>query len=121
MAKGWRGDTPDLILCSPAVRAYSTALAYVYENHWPIAILSLRKELFEAGIDAMLSLISDSHTLNRVWVFSHNPRINLLVQFITGNKIDNIVTGARVRIEFDIKQWREIEYAKGRLIDIVAP
>ncbi len=121
MARRWSGQTPDLILCSPAVRAYATALAYVHENQWRLASVRLCPELVDASPQTMLDLISETEDCDRLWVFGHNPGITLLAEFLTGEVIDNIVTGARASIHFDIEHWRQINTVKGQLVDINTP
>ena len=122
MANSWSGARPDIVLCSPAVRAYSTALAYIGENAWPLTLLRLEQALFEAGPDTLLKVLSGvDDEVQDVWLFGHNPGLNLLTETLTGAQCDNIVTAARVHLALTIAHWRDIQPYCGEVRQRVAP
>lgn len=121
MANQWQGEKPELILCSPAVRSYSTALAYMRERDWPLTLLELNTELFEADLTSLLEVITNISDYQRVWLFGHNPGLNLLTEHLTDTPIDNIVTSARAHLSLDVQHWHEAKKGCAKLLDLVTP
>lgn len=122
MARRRVGEAPDGILCSPAVRTYSTALAYIRENQWSLERLIIKDLLFEAGLADLLASIKSLDTrIKRVWLFGHNPGLNLLVEYLGIQTLGNIVTNGRVHLELPIDDWRRIEGTSARLVRYLRP
>ncbi len=110
LADRWQGEEPERVLCSPAVRAYSTALAYFWENQWHFEKLEIKPTLFEASLHTIhreISTLPDQ--IDNVWVFAHNPCLNAFVEYLAGASIDNIVTSGRVHLSLNIQRWSKIE------------
>lgn len=128
MAKGEIASPPDLILCSPAVRTYATAIAYMREQHWPDDRLSLVPVLYECSWQTLLQAISqiDSQTdlvVNSLWVVGHNPGLQGMAEYLLKKEIDNIVTSARLEFALPVNQWSELAVteAPARLINYCVP
>lgn len=105
MAERWEGEAPDLILCSPAVRTYSTALAYIEENDWPIESLKLHPNIYQADSDTLMKILHKLNGQSRVWLVGHNPGVSDLINYLTSRMDDDIDTGTRVHLACDIDSW----------------
>lgn len=100
---------PQLILCSPAVRTYSTAIAYIREQNWDINCLKLLPDIYEAQCRDLLSRLVDiDDQLKNVWLFGHNPGINELLGYLLQRPLENLVTAGVVELELNIVSWREL-------------
>jgi phosphohistidine phosphatase len=110
------------IISSPAIRAISTALVFApriavkYEN------VIINKNLYECGEEAILKVIqsTDNH-LDQIMLFGHNPDFGRLVNLLVPTKIDNFPTTAIAIITFNLQNWSEINYNKGKLLKLLIP
>jgi phosphohistidine phosphatase len=114
-----KGITPDLMLTSPAKRAFSTArrigkvLKYSKDN------IKMDKKLYHADEETILSIIrelKDKH--NVVMVFGHNPGLtDFINSFQTGElDIDNLPTCGIVAFELNISSWKDAAWGKGKIM-----
>lgn len=102
-------NCPQLILCSHSVRTYATALAYIEENSWPMSVLSLEPEIYEASGQTLLSILAEvNESVNSLWLVAHNPGLNLLAEYLLGEELENIVTSAQLHISLNIGNWKEL-------------
>lgn len=114
---------PELIICSPAIRAYASALAYCHELHWDPQSIIINRQLYEAGLTQLLNILkSTPDKCESVMLIGHNPGFNQLVSYLApDNSIDNVVTSARVGIALDIQSWHLIDQSCGTVSDITTP
>ncbi len=108
---------PQLILCSPAVRIYATAIAYINEQNWSIERLQLVPDIYESNCQELIDCLAniDDQT-DDVWLFGHNPSINSLIDYLLGAESGqttekSVVTGARIQIEMSIASWQYLRDA----------
>lgn len=121
MAKYFK-KIPDLVIASPAVRAYSTAISYFLENRWDISMLRLMPELFDAEMAALVSAIEAiEDDVHHLMLIAHNPSLNLFANFLNNDFDDNIVTAACLTWELDISYWRDLSENCGHLVEYVIP
>jgi phosphohistidine phosphatase len=115
-------EQPDLVLSSPASRAYATALIYVKECQLPLEMLRLCPELYAGDTQDVLKVLwalpEDVHDL---WLFGHNPGLNEVLAFLLGEEIVNIVTSAYVTVHVDVRAWPELRPDKGQLLHFNCP
>lgn len=115
---------PDLVLCSPAVRAWSTAVCYFEELHWNYQILTVEPRLVEANLQEILAVIHgvDDH-LQNLFLFGHNPGFNDLIHWLSDSKPehDNLVTSGRVTLTMDIRNWKSLDKATARITEWIVP
>lgn len=111
---------PDLILCSTAVRARTTAelVADECDSRPPIDYLP---SLYGAEPHAYLEAAGEADREAKiVMVVGHNPGIELLVAAVTGVR-ERMPTAAVAHIEFDVDSWEEVPDARGRLVSVWRP
>ena len=112
-----RNIQPDLLLSSPANRAYTTAQKIAKEIGYPVDNVSTSKEVYHAGSGGLLQLVrNQSDSINTLMIFGHNPGFTWFANSLTGEYIDNIPTCGIVAIEFDVESWSNIETGEGKLI-----
>lgn len=112
-----KGEQPDLLISSPAKRAFSTAKRIAKELGYPAKDIIKDKRLYMADVENFFSVISKAgKKVNKLMLFSHNYGITYFANYISGSNIDNIPTCGVVRIDLDLDSWKNIETQKGKLI-----
>jgi phosphohistidine phosphatase len=110
-------ESPDLMVSSPAKRAYGTAKRIAREIGYPLKKIVKDETLYMADTEEFISVIKDTpDKADKIMLFGHNYGITYFANHISGSNIDNIPTCGIVRIDFDIGSWNEIENSKGKLI-----
>jgi phosphohistidine phosphatase len=103
------GIVPDLIISSPAVRAFSTATIIAERIEYEINAIEKNKELYEASITSGLKVINGiSDKFNRVFLFGHNPTFTMLIDKLGGHQIANLPTCGVVGIRFELSSLEMI-------------
>ena len=111
-----KGEKPELLISSPAYRAFLTAKAFgeamgLVEND-----IIIDRTIYGAGAQQLLELVQNQDDLNKsIMLFGHNPTFTSFVNFLTGSNIMNVVTCGVVRIDFEFSSWTDIDFGSGRL------
>lgn len=108
---------PDLIVSSPALRAYTTCKYYADAFKYPQENIRKDINIFERGpkyVVALLQSMDDQYDF--VALFGHNPDMTSLFAYFTGDYVANIPTGGVFCVEFDIESWKDIDKVNGNLI-----
>ena len=100
--------SPDLILCSSAVRAHMTALLVAKASAYagkikqtPRLYLAEPKTYVE-----VLRQVDEKH--GHVLVVGHNPGLEALIEALTGEAM-MMPTAALVKVELPLKRWRDLD------------
>lgn len=115
---------PDLVLCSPASRAWSTALCYFQELNWNYDVLRMEPRLIEATQSQLLALLRTiEQDVATLFVFGHNPGFNDLLEFLTKPPLptDNLVTSGRVVLSLACNSWESLEPESAVITDWSVP
>lgn len=107
---------PDVIVCSPALRARQTAEAIAGRIALPAQQLLYRPEIYEAEPDALLDLIRDfDQDWQTVFLVGHNPGLTELGNQLAACDLDNLPTCALLVIDFKVSIWRQLAPGAGTL------
>ncbi len=102
-----QGLVPDLILCSTAKRARSTAKRVVAGGDFSCTP-QLLDEFYLAPADTYVEVLrQQASDHERILVIGHNPGLEELVLVLTGTSL-SLPTAALVQVEFDIDTWFEL-------------
>ena len=119
---GKKGVSPDLIVSSPALRAYYTARTFARGLNYPPEKLQCSETLYEASAGAYLQLVNElDNNLNVVMLFGHNPDLTTIVNLLGDKQIENVPTAGVVEIEFPFDNWQEIEINTGKTVSFEFP
>jgi phosphohistidine phosphatase len=113
-----RGQFPDRVWCSPAVRTRSTlaALGYDFTSR---AVDEPR--LYEASLDTLLDLVAEMRQLaGHALLVGHNPGLQDLMAFLLGPQAPAMVTCAHARLSIPDRPARPLR-GSGRLLEYWAP
>jgi len=112
---------PDFILCSSAVRAYTTALLAAKACTYKGKIKQTRK-LYLADPQAYIEVlrqVSKNHA--RVLVVGHNPGLETLIEALTGEAIA-MPTTALAYVELSLKRWSDLDMnTECKLVNVWRP
>ena len=113
-----RGIKPDLIISSPAVRAFTTALLFARNMNYNANTIILKQELYESTVNDYVSVFSEiDNKYYTVMLFGHNPIISNLVDQLTQSSNILMPTCCIAGIDFDVKNWKEIKIGNLFLFD----
>lgn len=105
---------PDIILSSPAVRAQATAEQVSEQIAYDPFKIHFNHEIYDASVRTLLEVVNN---MKREWqtvlIIGHNPSINYLAEYITGEAIGNMSTCGLVCIEFDEDDWSLLSEGTG--------
>jgi phosphohistidine phosphatase len=112
-----RGIKIDAFVSSPARRARKTAELFAKKYKKDKDDLSLKTELYMAGDDAFLDVVSKlDDRYDCVALFSHNPGLTDFANSLTDAHIDNIPTSGIFAVSADTKKWNKFREAKKNLL-----
>lgn len=101
---------PDLIISSPALRAYSTARTFAMILEYPLDKIVSSENIYEAGLNELIATLSKISDENRIVLLAgHNPGLTTLNNTISDEFIDNIPTCGVVSLNLDIKSWSDLK------------
>jgi phosphohistidine phosphatase len=111
---------PDLIVCSPAVRAKSTMEAAAKAAGYSCPI-EFNKTIYEAADDELIQLVrAQPDTASTVLLVGHNPGFESLASRLTGKRIQ-MVTCTAACISFQATRWSDVEDRQGKLDWLLKP
>jgi phosphohistidine phosphatase len=105
-----RGDRPDVILTSHAVRATATARAIATTLRCPDEIVRVDRTIYLASPERLLEVLRgqddrDTHVL----IVGHNPGITDVAKFLLPTfGVDNLPTAGVVAIAVDADRWSSL-------------
>jgi phosphohistidine phosphatase len=108
---------PDLILSSPAKRAYKTASIFAETLRYPVSRIMIEDELYEGlttqdFLEIIRNLPEEAQT---VFVFGHNPTVYYLVNNLVKLFNSDMPTCSTVGIDFQSDSWKGVSVHEGKL------
>ncbi len=100
------GIRPSLILCSPAVRAWTTAKLIAQEISYPNEFLQRDERLYLAGMQRIIDLLSEQDLgFNSIMIVGHNPGFTDFANYLVPGLTNNIPTCGVVSVIIDTDDW----------------
>ena len=107
-----RDVKPDLILSSPATRAFTTAEIIAKKLGYKLKNIAVDNRLYGGEADDLLGVVHElSDKLDRVMLFGHNPELTELANRLSSD-ITHMPTCAVAEFRFDAKSWSSIGKVK---------
>lgn len=111
-----RGLLPDRIVCSPAIRAYTTARLLAEAVGYAVVDIEIHREIYEQGMAGLMAVIQGLNSgWSRVFLVGHNPDLTLLMGQLTGAEPEHLPTCAVASLEFAVHDWAHVMAGAGRL------
>ena len=100
---------PELIITSPANRAFHTAAIFTRVFELMFKNLIINENLYAAEEENIIDIIrSTDNSVSSLMICGHNPELTGFVNFYVKNTILNIPTSGIVTLIFDMDSWKEI-------------
>lgn len=110
------GIFPDVLMSSPALRAWTTAKAFANALNYPEERLLLNESIYEASVYDLLEIVQE---LDDQWssamLFGHNMTYTMFANWYANPPLDNVPTGAVVALQFNVEVWAAINTTNGQL------
>jgi phosphohistidine phosphatase len=110
---------PDLILSSPAKRAFETCKVFAKTLGFSEEKIKTDKRLYHASEDQILKVVQEIEDLNDqeevVMIFGHNPGLTEFANSLLNETIDNIPTCGVVASKIRVKYWKETTFGSGEM------
>ena len=107
----------DIIVCSPAVRAVSTASLIAEQIKYDTAKIHINPEIYEASTRTLLQVINQlKDEWNTVLLVGHNPAISYLAEYLTKEEIGNMTTCGVVHMDFEFEEWAMVSEGTGKMV-----
>jgi phosphohistidine phosphatase len=114
--------TVDLMISSPAVRAYETARLIAEGIDYPVKKIEKNMTIYDGSIDRILDLIYGTpNEVRSLMIFGHNPTITNLVNLFLHPGIEMMPTTGIVCLSFETDKWEEVPSVKGVQKFIISP
>ena len=112
-----QGHKPELIISSPANRAFTTACKIAAELDFDESEIVTDENLYFSGSSGMKGVLADvDDRFRKVMMVGHNPDMTYLMNILGNTHVDNMPTAAIAVIGFDIASWAELPSAEGTLL-----
>jgi len=115
------GQTPDLAICSSAVRARDTLQLAARAGHWKCAMRTDR-DLYEASAHSVVQLIrSIDDPVPCLLLTGHEPTFSELGSRLIGSALLRVPTATMIRIDFECEDWSQVDFGQGELRWLLPP
>lgn len=105
-----QGIYPDLVLCSPSVRTKKSLKAYQEILDIKDKNIIFDEDLYESSAKKLLDVLhTTDNTYDNVFLISHNPSLNELVDYLLNGFEENIPTSGIVGINVNIADWSMLD------------
>lgn len=112
----------DLIISSPAVRAYDTAKIIAHALSYPEAKIIKDNSIYHANAEQLFNQFYDvSDQVRSLMIVGHNPTLTNFANHFLENKIDSLPTSGVVCVDFNTDKWDEIPDVKGKSRFVLTP
>lgn len=117
-----RGISPEIVLCSSALRARQTAELLLPELGVRQDSIVFKDCVYEASVEILTDLIRrQPNDCGSVMLIGHNPAIGLLAGRLADRHVERMPTCAAVCLELETDQWDRVLNCASRLIDFDYP
>ncbi len=115
------GTRLDLIISSPAKRAFTTATMLAQVIDYKLEAIVKDDRLYFENVASMIKIIQKTKpAIQSLMLVGHNPDMTTLFNKICGFQTDNMPTCAIATIQLE-QEWKDITKHSGTLIDYDFP
>ncbi len=101
------GVRPSLIICSPAMRAWTTAKIIANELGYPVEFLQREEDVYLASLETLLDVVAAQESgFNSLLLVGHNPGLTDFANFLSPGLTRNLPTAAVVSVKFERDDWK---------------
>jgi phosphohistidine phosphatase len=112
---------PDRILCSPAIRALTTAQIITEQLGCAPKTIHTDPSLYNADLDTLLLTLGHLGNAPSALLVAHNPGVTKLAAYLVGTLTPPLPTGALCMIELPADRWKSITAHSGKILTYTNP
>lgn len=113
---------PELIISSPAKRAYSTAKRIAAVLNYEKEKLVQDHDLYDCSIEHFLTFVNSLNDIyEKILLVGHNPEITLFTNMLCNENLINIPTCGLSVININVDNWSEVTLGSGILKNFEYP
>ncbi len=110
------GHRPDLLLSSPAKRAFGTARRVARELGFRKDDIARNIRLYHADESQLLQAVqAQPDEATSLMLFGHNPGLTEFATLLCRYPFGNVPTCGVVCIDFPVDRWKQVAYQRGEL------
>jgi len=115
--------SPDLIVCSTAVRTLRTAKLLLEGMGEPERYVHQEGRIYESSVSELIEVVQETKdSFGHLAIIGHNPGMENLANWLVGERaIQGLVTCAVAMLELEISDWRSLKSGCGRLLQYLEP
>jgi len=115
-------NPPELILSSPALRAFSTARSLREAAGLGVDEVVTDGRIYSAEMLDLLQVIREiSATTHTAYLIGHNPALQELAMSLTRHHLEKFRTCGMAELLLEVSCWREVTLGCGQLLRYVDP
>jgi phosphohistidine phosphatase len=114
-------QVPELVITSSAVRAKQTLQLSIETGGWKCDVKEDKKIYYNDTGDILEIIRSVSNKYSSVMLVGHEPKWSSLTSMMIGGGKINFPTAAMSKIEYQVDDWKDIEYRTGELKWLLQP
>ena len=116
-----KNQMPDLVISSTAVRAKTTVELAMKEGKWPSAMI-LESAIYGGPPTILLSIAqSQLESVESICFVGHEPNFSMFISQACGLSHIQFTTANMAKVDFNVNEWKEIEFGSGTLDWIQRP
>ena len=105
-------NIPDLVISSPAVRAYDTAQLAISSGEWNRK-LNLDQNLYGATPEIVMNILcNQDDKYDSICITAHEPTMSLFINKYTDSGYQKFPTATMARIDFFTNNWCNVARSK---------
>jgi phosphohistidine phosphatase len=109
---------PELVLSSPAIRAYETAKIFAEILAIPSPRFKVNERLYLPDFPTLLkTILYLNNDYNNVLIVGHEPSLSTAINYFINHPLEKVITGSLTVLSFATSDWRDIspsEFKSGK-------
>ena len=108
-------QVPDLVISSTAIRARTTVELAIEKGNWESAMI-LESAIYGGPPTVLLSIAqAQLDTIKSICFVGHEPNFSMFISQACGLGHIEFTTANMAKIDFNVNNWKDIEFGKGVL------
>ena len=112
---------PDIVLSSCSLRAQESADLLAKKIGFKGKKYYLEELYMTPAEDMKEIIMAQDDDINSIFIVAHNPQLSEIINIISDEHFSKIPSMGVVALNFDIKEWEEIETVKGEVDFFIFP
>ena len=111
-----QGLSPNLLVSSPAIRAYSTAIIFANSMGYSLDKIKLKSSIYEANVHQLMYVINEfENQFKSIMIFGHNPGFTDLINTLCNPVVSSFPTSGVAVLNFNENSWSTITEGSAQL------